>query len=179
MLYSHTIKLVRFYSGVDGLKTGYTGKAGYCLTATGEWKGMRLISVVMGEPSQDARTNDTVSLLNYGKGSYKINTILTEDNVLGNVEIELGERTNEDVILKELATDLVKQNGEEIKYTYEVKLDNLVAPVKKGDTVGSVNIYSNGELIMTSDVTVKNDVDKCSFWTLFKRVFSLVVVGNK
>lgn len=175
----NTNKLVRFYSGVDGLKTGYTGKAGYCLTATGMWKGMRIISVVMGEPSGDDRTNDTVALLNYGKSTFKLNTILDKNTSLGKVDIELGERLQEEIVIKEEASDLVKISDEDAKYTYEVKLDKVTAPIKTGDSVGKVNIFKNGELIITKDVTVKRDVKKCSILNLFKRMASILIVGVK
>ena len=170
---------MRFYSGVDGLKTGYTENAGYCLTATGEWNGMRIISVVMGEPSQDARTDDTVSLLNYGKGSYKLNTILERGASLGSIDIELGERLKEDVIIESDAVDLINVSDEKPEYTYKINMDRVTAPIKKGDKVGSVDIYFNGEKNMTLDLTVKNDVNKCTFFTELKRVLSVIILGSK
>ncbi len=175
----NTNKLVRFYQGVDGLKTGYTGNAGYCLTATGKWKGMRLISVVMGEPGQDERTKDTVSLLNFGKSSYKINTILDSGKSVGTIDIDLGEKLKEDVVVEGDVTDLVKINEEEKKYTYDLQLDKVRAPVKKGDKVGELRVYIDDKLTTTLPVTVLHDVKKCSIWTAFKRIFSVIVTGVK
>ncbi len=175
----NTNKLVRFYSGVDGLKTGFTNNAGYCLTATGKWNDMRIISVVMGEPSHDDRTNDTVALLNYGKNTYKLNTIISKEQVLGSIDIELGKNLKTDVVIKENATNLVKKSDPEIKYTYKIKTDNATAPIKVGDSVGKIEIYANDKLIHTGDLTVKRDEPKCSIWTLFKRVLSLVIIGVK
>lgn len=174
----NTNKLVRFYSGVDGLKTGYTGKAGYCLTATGKWKNMRLISVVMGEPDHDSRTNDTVSLLNYGKSTYKLNDILTKDKVLGKLEIELGIKREGDVIISEDIKDLVKINDPEKKYTYKLNLNKIVAPVKVGDKVGTVDIYSDGQIVKKADLTVKEDILKCSFWTVMGRIMRTIFTGS-
>jgi len=174
----NTNKLVRFYQGVDGLKTGYTGKAGFCLTATGDWKGLRLISVVMGEPDQDARSKDTIALLNYGKSVYKVNTILEKDSVLGEIDIELGERLKEEITILEDAKDLVKMNGEEENYSYKMNLDKVKAPIKRGEKVGTLEIYSNEELIGEMDITVKRNVLKCSFWTVLKRVFDVFVSGG-
>ena len=175
----NTNKLVRFYKGVDGLKTGYTGNSGYCLTATGEWNNMRIISVVMGEPSQDARTSDTVALLNYGKSAYKLNNILSKDKVLGSIEIELGEKEKSDVVLINDAVDLVKNNNEEIKYSYNTKTNAKTAPIKVGDKVGTIDIYKNKNKLMTLDLTVKEDIKKCSIWTLLKRIISLIILGIK
>lgn len=173
----NTNKLVRFYQGVDGLKTGYTGNAGYCLTATGKWKDMRLISVVMGEPSQDERSKDTISLLNYGKGSYRINTIVEKDKTLGTIDVDLGEKLKENVIIQESVTDLVKVSDGEKKYSYDLELDKVKAPIKKGDKVGNLKVYVDGKLKSTVNVTVSKDVKKCSIWTAFKRVFSIIATG--
>jgi len=175
----NTNKLVRFYSGVDGLKTGYTGNAGYCLTATGVWNGMRLISVVMGETTQEERSNDTVAMLNYGKTAYKLNTIIARDKTLGEVNIELGERLKEDVILLKDATDLISINDDVPKYTYKIKTEKLTAPIKKGDIIGKADIYSDGEKLMTIDLTIKRSVKKCSFMTLLKRMLSVIILGSK
>lgn len=174
----NTNKLVRFYQGVDGLKTGYTGKAGFCLTATGEWKGLRLISVVMGEPDQDARSKDTVALLNYGKSVYKVNTILEKDTILGEIDIELGEKLKEEITILEDAKDLSKINGEEEKYSYKMNLDKVKAPVKRGDKVGTLKLYSNDEKIGEMDITVKETVEKCSFFKVLKRVLQVFVSGS-
>lgn len=174
----NTNRLVRFYNGVDGLKTGYTSNAGFCLTATGMWNNMRLISVVMGAESQDARTDDTVSLLNYGKSSYKINTILKKDDVVDELNVELGEQRRSKVVPIEDATDLLSVTDEKPKYEYITKLKNVTAPIKYGDKVGFVDIYKNGKKINTVSLTVKKNVEKVKFGTLLKRMIEVVVLGN-
>ena len=90
----NTNRLVRFYSGVDGLKTGYTSNAKYCLTATAKKNNVRFITVVMGEETSDQRSKETTELLNYAFNSYKINTILSKDQELGKVNIEKGNIDN-------------------------------------------------------------------------------------
>ena len=174
----NTNKLVRFYQGVDGLKTGYTGKAGFCLTATGEWKGLRLISVVMGEPDQDARSKDTIALLNYGKSVYKVNTILEKGSILGEIDIELGEKLKEKITIMEDARDLVKINGEEVNYTYKMNLDELRAPVKSGESVGTLEIYANEKKIGEQMITVVETVEKCSFWKVLGRILTVITSGG-
>lgn len=174
----NTNKLVRFYNGVDGLKTGYTSNAGYCLTATGKWKDMRIISVVMGEPTGDDRTKDTIALLNYGKNSFKLNNIITKEEVLGQIDVELGKKEKADIIIIEEATDLVKINEEKKNYTYELKLNKITAPINNGEKIGEVNIYENGELSMTKDLTVKEDIGKCTFGELLKRVLKVLILGT-
>lgn len=172
----NTNKLVKFYKGIDGLKTGYTGNAGYCLTATGKWKGMRLISVVMGEENQDNRTKDTIAMLNYGKANYKVNTILEKGKKLGTVEVDLGKKTRTGIVLKEDITDLVTIRDEAKKYTYDMKLDDLKAPVKKGAKAGTLIVKANGEKIYEKDLVVEENIEKCTIWDAFKRVLRRVTV---
>ena len=88
----NTNKLVRFYDGVDGLKTGFTKTAGYCLTATASKNNFRLISVVMGEDTSENRSSDTVKMLNYGFNTFKINIIKTKGESLGKVRVERGKQ---------------------------------------------------------------------------------------
>lgn len=175
----NTNKLVRFYQGVDGLKTGYTGKAGFCLTATGEWKNLRLISVVMGEPNQDERAKDTTAILNYGKSTYKVETILEKNKSLGSVDIELGEKDRAEFVLSEDITALSKVNDEAANYTYDFKLDKVKAPIKKNSVVGTLKVYSNGSLFKESPLILKDTVDRCSLWTMIKRVFKILIISQK
>ena len=86
----NTNKLVRFYKGVDGLKTGYTEGAGYCLTATAKKNNIRFITVVMGEKTSDDRSKDTSNMLNFAFNTYKLDTIVSENQELGKVKIEKG-----------------------------------------------------------------------------------------
>ena len=92
----NTNKLIRFFDGVDGLKTGYTTNAGFCLTSTAKRNNIRYITVVMGEPSSELRSSDTTGLLTYAFNNYKLNTIIEKGTELGKVKIEKGkiERTS-------------------------------------------------------------------------------------
>lgn len=175
----NTNKLVRFYSGVDGLKTGYTGNAGYCLTATGEWNGMRIISVVMGEPSQDARSDDTVALLNYGKTAYKLNKILDNGQIMGRINVEGGKKEQVDLVLTSDATDLVKVSDNKKEYTYKVRASDVQAPIKKGQKVGEVEILTDNNKLMTLDLTVNEDVEKCSIFSTLKKILSIIIIGTR
>lgn len=173
----NTNKLVRFYQGIDGLKTGFTNKAGYCLTATGSWNNLRLISVVMNEESQEKRTKDTIELMNYGKGNFKVKTIFKKDDEVGIIDIELGEKRKERVVTTEEIIDLVDYNNENNKYSYKIKYYKVSAPIKKGDVVGTIKIKKDGKVIITSNLTVKNDVKKITFFKLLKRMLTLLILG--
>lgn len=165
----NTNKLVRFYSGADGLKTGYTGDAGYCLTATAKKDNMRLISVVMNEPSSQIRNSETTSMLDYGFNMYSIDSILTKDTDLGIYNVELGEEESVSVIPMEEVQILNNNTKDKREVTYEVDVNKIKAPVKVGDVVGKIKVIENNKIINTIDVTVKNDVDKANIFTVYYR----------
>ena len=166
----NTNKLVRFYPGVDGLKTGYTQKAGYCLTATAKKNNLRLISVVMGEDSIEKRSQDTVKLLNYGFNSYKVNLIKSKKDILGKIKVEGGKKQYVDVTLTDDAIELLKTNDKISKYKFNLKIDKVKAPVKKGDIVGKVEILnSQNKIINEYNITVNENVLKANYFDYLKR----------
>ncbi len=164
----NTNKLIKYYTGLDGLKTGFTDNAGYCLTATAKRNDMRLISVVMKEPTPNSRNNNIIELLNYGFSNYKVKTIVDTNKILGTIEVINGKTKNVEIILKENATNLENIN-EEKKYTYNIITETIKAPIKKGEVVGSLEIIESGKVISTFDITVKNNVGKANIWDLYKR----------
>lgn len=179
MLFKYTTKLVRFYDGVDGLKTGFTEKAKYCLTATAHKNEMRLISVVMGVEAPDKRSSDTVKLLNYGFNGYKLNILLTKNKVLKEVKVIKGKQDKVKVVLIEDATDLLKVDETKKKYTYELNLESVKAPVKKGSKIGVVKIIDNeGTVVKEAPVTVIKSIDKANLWDYFKSNFKEFLIGK-
>lgn len=174
----NTNKLVRYYQGVDGLKTGYTSTAGYCITTTAKRNDLRLITVVMGEPSSTIRNSETTAMLDYGFNSYQINKILTKDTTLSKEKVILGKKDQVEVIPTEDINILNTKTGTKRNVTYEVEIDAIKAPVKKGDIVGKINIIEDNEIIMTIDATVKNDVDKLNIFTSYYRELLDILKGN-
>lgn len=175
----NTNKLVRFYEGVDGLKTGFTETAGYCLTATAKKDDFRLISVVMGEDSTENRSSDTVKLLNYGFNTYKINTIKTKDEILGKVRVEGGKENFAEIVLVEDATELLKNTEDASNYEFNLKVDIIKAPVKPGDIIGSAEIIdSDGNIIDEVDVTVKKEIKKANLLDYMLRNIQMFARGK-
>lgn len=174
----NTNKLVRFFKGVDGLKTGYTDTAGYCLTATIEKDGMRLISVVMGEPEATTRSSETTGLINYGFSMYSLEKMLTTSSNLGNAKVYQGE--NEYVTLQPLkdVSILNNKNKEKRNVTYTLDIKTIKAPVKKGEIVGKLNIIENGKTIDKIDVTVKENVKKATLIKMYLRNLKNILSGS-
>ena len=159
----NTNRLVRFYDGVDGLKTGFTTTAGYCLTATAKKDNFRLISVVMGEDTTENRSSDTVKLLNYGFNTFKINIIKTKGTVLGKVRIEQGKEDSANITLLNDATELLKNTDPISEYKFNVKVKTIKAPAKNGDIVGTAEIIDqDGNIVDEVDVTVEKEIKKAN-----------------
>lgn len=174
----NTNKLVRFYQGVDGLKTGYTTTAGYCLTATAKKDGMRIITVVMNEPDSATRNSETTAMLDYGFNMYGMEQLLNKDNVLGKIKVDLGEKEYVEVVPKEEVNILNNKNSNKRNVTYKVELNDVKAPIAIGDTVGKINVIENDKTIMTVDVTVKENIDKANIFISYLRNLKDIVSGN-
>lgn len=175
----NTNKLVRFMPGVDGLKTGFTANAMYCLTATGLRNNIRFISTVMGVPTSTLRSEDTTNLLNYGFNNYKINEVVSEDRELGKVNIEKGKIDEADLKVVEGVRELKKINEESSEYEYIVNVDKSIkAPVYKGNVIGSLDVLNNGNKVYSVDLTVKEDVLKSSVFDLFIDNLKVIFCGK-
>ncbi len=174
----NTNKLVRFYEGVDGLKTGFTESAGYCITTTAKKQDLRLLSVVMNAPTSDLRSKDTVNMLNYGFNTYKLKTLFKSDNSLGEIEIVKGKKEKINVYLKDDVTILNEINAEDIEYKYDININKVNAPINKDSKVGTVRVLDNNNLVLEKDLIVKEDIMKANVIDLFKRVFKLFVSGK-
>lgn len=175
----NTNKLVRFYDNVDGLKTGFTEGAGYCLTATAKRGEMRLISVVMGVDTIDNRTSDTVKLLNYGFNTYKLETIYKKGKVIDKVKVEKGKKDFVEIVLMNDATELLSNEENKKNYMINIELKKLVAPIKKGKVIGEAEIIDNeGNIIDIEQITVKEDVEKANYFDYFKRNIKELFCGK-
>lgn len=174
----NTNKLVRFYKGVDGLKTGYTDTAGYCLTATINKDNMRVIAVVMGEDSSTTRNSEVSGLLDYAYNLYKKDTYITKEEVLGNAKVEKGNVEYANIVTKDDISIINKKEYKRGEIKFELDLKNLKAPIKKGDVVGKIKVIENGNIISEADVTVDKNIDKAGYFTMFIRNLKEIISAN-
>lgn len=172
----NTNKLIKYYNGLDGLKTGFTKNAGYCLTATAKRNNMRLISVVMNEPTTEKRSSDTIKLLNYGFANYKIKVVMPKDQDLGSIEIKNGKKETVEIKLTEDATNL-ESISDNKKYGFNINVDKIKAPIKVGDIIGKLEITIDGSVKKEIPITVKEDVKKANIWDLYKRNLNKILIG--
>lgn len=174
----NTNRLVRFKEGVDGLKTGFTDEAGYCLTATMKKDNMRLITVVMKEENTSKRSADTTKMLDYGFNIYMVQTILDEKTTIEKKKVELGKTLTTEIVPKENITILNKKSDEQKNITYKTNISKITAPVKKGDKVGTIDIIEDNNIISTIDATVKEDIAKANILTIYLRNLKEIISGN-
>ena len=173
----NTNSLIKFYSGLDGLKTGFTDKAGYCLTGTMKRNDMRLITVVMHAETKEDRNTDTINMMEYAYSMYNKKTLVSSENYLGNMFIDNAKSRKVKYYLEKDANVIVDKNTREVNYKYDIELDNIKAPLKKGDKIGTLKLNYNNEII-DYNLIVKEDVYKSNFFTRMKNYFKDILNGS-
>lgn len=164
----NTNRLVRFYDEVDGLKTGFTSEAKFCLTATAKKNGMRVVSVVMGAETAKERNKITMDLFNYAFSNYETKKQYTKGEVMKEIPIEKAKKKTMVVTASEDVSILLKK-GEKEKWQESISLKELKAPIQKGQKVGEITFKQNGKTIAKTDLIAKEDVEKATFFTYFSR----------
>ena len=169
----NTNKLVRFYEGIDGLKTGYTDKAKYCLTATMKKNDMRLISIVMKEETKEKRNEDTISMMEYGFSQYGITNILNTEDIIGQINISNSKNKITNYYLKEDVNIITQKNNRNVDYTVDKKIFSVKAPIKKNTKIGELTLsYDNSKY--KYDLIVKEDIKKASFLESMLYLFNIL-----
>ena len=174
----NTNKLVRFYDYIDGLKTGYTNGAGYCITLTGIKNGMRLIAVTMNEPSIEARNKETLGLIDYGFAQYELETLLTKDSIIASKDIVKSIQKKVDIVPLEDIKSLNKKMQNKKNITYKININSLEAPIKKGDKVGTITLIENNNETRIIPLTVKEDVKKANIFEFYLRNIKELLLGQ-
>ena len=168
---NNTNKLVNTYSGITGLKTGTTSKAGFCVCATAERDGMSLISVVLGADTSEDRFTSASNMLDYGFANYQIIVPEINETQISTVKVINGIEKSVMPIYDETDKILVKKGGEDITYEYKTE-PSVSAPVKSGDKLGEIIIKSGNETIRTVKLYSGKNIDKISFSYVFKEMLS-------
>lgn len=173
----NTNKLVRFYDGVDGLKTGFTSSAGYCLTATAKRNNMRIIAVVMGEPDSKTRNKEVSEMFDYMFAQYEVETLLSKDSKVKTITNNRTKNINIDIVPKETITSLNRKVDGKKNITYNIKLDKIKDKIKINDKVGIMEILENNKVINTIELTVNKEVKKANIFEVFIRNLNALTTG--
>lgn len=167
----NTNKLIRYYSGITGLKTGTTSKAGCCVSATAERDGLGLVAVVLGADSSNDRFNGARALLDYGFANYEIFTPSFDPSSVNPVKVNHGE-TCSVALQAALSGDILLSRGAGAKITQETEYaEETDAPVEKGQVLGALRFYAGDALVAQYDLTAAADVPKLSFLKAIFRIF--------
>ena len=172
----NTNKLVRFYKGATGLKTGTTSTAGYCLSATAQRDGMELVAVVMSGDTSNDRFNGAKKLLDYGFANYSFFEIEADLGDVNKVSVKKG--VSRDVKIKadgKLSLLLPKSEAKQITQKLNLK-SNVTAPVKKGQVVGNVDIYVGDKSVGSIKVVSNAQVKRLNLWITFKHIASGLLI---
>ena len=164
----NTNKLVRFYEGADGLKTGFTDNAGYTMAVTAKRDDMRLIAIVLGEQVSKVRNDETTELLDYGFNTYKVNLIKSKGEVVKKIKIDKGSSNEVEIVTQNDILVLNKKSDATVNYDTKVTVNEIELPVKKGTVIGKIEVLYNNKVIKSDNLIVGNDVEKINY---FKYLF--------
>lgn len=173
----NTNKLIKFYNGLDGLKTGFTDNAGYCLTGTMLRNDMRLITVTMKAPTKEDRNTDTINLMEYAYSMYYKSTLIKKDKKIGDMFIDNAKKRKVSYYLKEDASIILDKDVRNIKYNYSVKLNNVKAPLKKNDVIGTLTLHLNNQDI-NYNLIVKENIKKSNYFVRLNNYLKDIISGN-
>ena len=172
----NTNKLVNFYDGADGLKTGHTDNAGYCLAATAKRKDLRLIAIVLGEKDSKVRNNEVMEMLDYGFQTIQMNCLMDKETKVEEKSIDLSNKNPFEIVTKEKLC-VVEEKDSSKKYDYKVELDEYKLPIKKGDKIGMLKVYSKNKLVTEIPLTTKEDISKIKLVPFFIKNLKNLVSG--
>lgn len=174
----NTNKLVRFYEGADGLKTGHTDAAKYCLAATAKKDDLRFIAVVLGEENSNVRNQEVMNLLDYGFSHYQIHMLKKQGDVVKDISLNKASKDKLSLTPVHDVGVLEEKGNQKHKYQLQLKINNTSLPIKKGDVVGRAIVKENGVKITSVPLTSLDDVSKLSFWQLLGNAIKELVSGE-
>ncbi len=166
---SNTNRMVRFYRGCDGIKTGYTREAGHNIAATAKRNGTRFIAVVLGAPDSDTRYAEATTLLDYAFANFVSVSLKDDKEIIASLPVEKGNITEVNIVATQKVSFLLKK-GEEANYKTDVVLPpSLKSPLVAGEVVGTFTVFHGDRIVKTVGLEVAQDVENATFHLLFRR----------
>lgn len=174
----NTNKLVRFYQGVDGLKTGYTDEAGSSIAVTAEKNGLRLIAISLGYDNTTTRNSETMALLDYGYNQYESKTIFSKGKKIKEVKLNKANKNKVNLILSEDVKVTVKKGENDKTYTYDIKLNTINYPIKKGEKIGKLYLKDGNKILREVSLVSDSNIKKASIFKQYLRVVENYFTGS-
>ncbi|MEI3326018.1 MAG: D-alanyl-D-alanine carboxypeptidase family protein [Thomasclavelia sp.] len=166
----NTNKLLKLYDGVDGLKTGYTKEAGYCLVTTSKRDNQRIIGVLMKESAPKTRNEEMCNLLDYGFNNFKQEIIFKKDDIIEKYVIDKMDNITIDVKCKQDIA-FTKAKNSDSKYSTEITYKDNILPVKKGNIIGTLTVTVDGTETASYDLYSDNDASKATYFSKLIKTF--------
>ena len=173
----NTNKLINSYDGADGLKTGHTDDAGYCLAATAKRNNLRRIGIVLGEENSKVRNSEMVDLLDYGFNTLKVNTLKRKGSIVEKVKLEKANKKYLEFYLKD-DLNVFEEDASKKKYDYKIELDEIKYPIYKGDIIGKINATHNNKVVATSDLVSNKNIYKIKYFDLIVQNIWNIIIGR-
>ncbi|MCT4594686.1 MAG: D-alanyl-D-alanine carboxypeptidase [Anaeromicrobium sp.] len=167
---TNTNKLIRFYKGANGIKTGYTSDAKYCLSASAKKNGFSLIAIILGSPTSKIRFAEASKLLNYGFSNYSMVNVAKKNQIMGQIRVDKGKVEYINVIAKDNVGTTVKKGQEKEVHKEVVIQKSIKAPLKAGSKVGYISLSLKGKEITKIDLVAEKDVKKANILDIFTRL---------
>lgn len=171
---TNTNRLVRYYDGCTGLKTGSTDKAGYCISATAKRDGIELIAVIMGAPTRDKRNADARALLDFGFSNFTLYEV--PEKAIERLSVLRGTKDGTVIYSSAFSALIKKKDLKNVELIYDIPKE-LNAPLADGDKIGSITYKISDEIIGTSDIYVRESIEKISFIDVFLRIIKCIFTG--
>ena len=174
----NTNKLIKTYKGADGLKTGMTDNAGYCMAVTAKRDGMRILAIVLGEKEGKVRNKETSELLDYGFNNYEVSVIKKKGEKVGDISFDKSNPEKIDIIVDEDVSIIHKKNEQNTDYKSDVKLNNLKLPIKIGEIIGELLIKDNMDIIKRIELKSNQEINKKSYLELWSNILKSFFTGD-
>ena len=173
----NTNKLVKYYKGVDGLKTGYTDEAGSSLAVTALKENLRLIAISFGYNDSNTRNTEAKAMLDYGFNQYKSTNIYKKNKVIKEIKLDKSDQNKVKLLLKEDLNVIEKKGENPKKYTYQIKLNNINYPIKKGESLGTLYLKDNNKTLKEISLITDRNINKASIMKQYLRVVKSFITG--
>ncbi|MBS4539964.1 D-alanyl-D-alanine carboxypeptidase [Clostridium sp. D2Q-11] len=171
----NTNKLIRFYEGANGIKTGFTQNAGYCLAASATRNNTTFISVILGSKSSGIRNEDSKKLLDYGFANYESVKVYNKGDIVGKTIVEKGKKQEVQVKVEKDISVLIKK-GQSKEITKEIKIDDSIkAPISKGQKVGEVVVKMKNETLINEKLIIDENIKKANVINMFNKLLNNLV----
>ncbi len=167
---TNTNKLIKMYPGANGIKTGYTSDAKYCLSSSATKNGLSLISVILGSPTSNIRFAEATKLFNYGFATFSSVQIAKKNQVIDEINVEKGKENKVHVIAKDNLNAIVKKGEEKLVQKEIVIAKTIKAPFESNEKIGEIIITKDGQEIGRVDIVTEKGIPSASFIDIFSRI---------